>query len=140
PKTAQFEAAFGNYLQAPYVLGLNSCTAALDLATHLVGAGPEDEVIVPAVTFVSTAHAVCYRRATPVFADVDASTLNISLDDVARKLTSKTRAVIPVHFAGRPVDVRKLRDVVGPRVAIIEDCAHAAGATYYGKKVGSDGN
>src|SRR5689334_2137962 len=74
PKTEQFESAFGQYLGAAYVVGLNSCTAALDLATQLLGIGPGDEVIVPTMTFVSTAHVVCYRGARPVFADVDPET------------------------------------------------------------------
>lgn len=140
PKTNEFEKAVGNYLDAPYVVGVNSCTAALDLATILVGIEPDDEVIVPTITFVSTAHAVCYRRARPVFADVEPDTLNISLEDVARKITPKTKAVIPVHYGGHPVDVRRLREIVGPDIAIIEDCAHAMGASYYGKKIGTEGN
>ena len=140
PKTAEFETAFAGYVGAPYAVGLNSCTAALDLATQLLGIEPGDEVIVPTVTFVSTAHAVMYRGARVVFADIDRETLNISFSDVERKLSSKTRAVIPVHYAGRPVDVRRLKQVVGERVSIIEDCAHACGASYYGKRVGSEGN
>ncbi len=140
PKATEFEEKFGNYLGAKNVVSLSSCTAALDLATMLLGISPGDEVIVPAITFVSTAHAVLYRGAKVVFADVDPRTLHISFEDVAKKLSTKTKAVIPVHYAGRPVDVRGLRKVVGERVAIIEDCAHAAGASYYGKKVGSEGN
>src|SRR4051812_31314799 len=140
PKTAEFEAKFAEYIGAPYAIGLNSCTAALDLATLLLGIEPGDEVIVPTITFVSTAHAVMYRGARVVFADIDRETLNISFADVERKLSSKTKAVIPVHYAGRPVDVRRLKKVVGDRVSIIEDCAHACGASYYGKKVGTEGN
>lgn len=140
PKTTEFENAFAAYLGVRNVCTLNSATAALDLATTLAGIGEGDEVIVPTITFVSTAHAVMYRRAKVVFADVDRDTLNINLDDVAQKLTPRTKAVIPVHYAGRPVDVRKLRRVVGEGVTIIEDCAHACGASYYGKRVGSEGN
>jgi perosamine synthetase len=140
PKTAEFEKSFAEYLGAPYAVGLNSCTAALDLATQLAGVGPGDEVIVPTITFVSTAHAVMYRGARVVFADIDRETLNISFADVERKVSSKTKAIIPVHYAGRPVDVRRLEQVVGDRVAIIEDCAHACGASYYGKRVGSEGH
>ena len=140
PKTAEFETKFAEYLGAPYCVGLNSATAALDLATLLAGVGPGDEVIVPTITFVSTAHAVMYRGARVVFADVDRETLNISFADVERKLSPKTKAIIPVHYAGRPVDVRRLEQVVGDRVQIIEDCAHAAGASYYGKRVGSEGH
>ncbi len=140
PKTREFEEALGAYLDAPYVVGVNSATAALDLATVLAGVGPGDEVIVPTNTFVSTGHVVCYRQARPVFADVEPDTLDLSLEDVRRKLTDRTKAVIVVHYSGRPVDVRKLREVVGPGVAIIEDCAHALGARYYGKSVATEKN
>jgi perosamine synthetase len=140
PKTTEFETKFAQYLGAPYAVGLNSATAALDLATLLAGIGPGDEVIVPTITFVSTAHAVMYRGARVIFADVDRETLNISFADVERKVSPKTKAVIPVHYAGRPVDVRRLRQIVGDKVVIIEDCAHATGASYYGRKVGSEGN
>lgn len=140
PKTAEFETKFAEYLSAPYAVALNSATAALDLATMLAGVGPGDEVIVPTITFVSTAHAVMYRGARAIFADVDRETLNISFADVERKLSPKTKAIIPVHYGGRPIDVRRLKQVVGDRVTIIEDCAHACGASYYGQKVGSEGN
>ncbi|HEX8523602.1 MAG TPA: DegT/DnrJ/EryC1/StrS aminotransferase family protein [Tepidisphaeraceae bacterium] len=140
PKTAEFERAFGNYISAEFVVGVNSCTAALDLALHLLNIGPGDEVIVPTITFVSTAHVVLYRGARVVFADVEADTLGISFDDIVRKIRPKTKAVIVVHYAGRPVDVRGLRERIGADIAIIEDAAHAAGARYYGKSVGSEGN
>ena len=140
PKTAEFEGQFAAYLGAPHAVGLSSCSAALDLAMVLAGVSPGDEVIVPTITFVSTAHAVLHRGAKIVFADVDAGTLNISFDDVASKISARTKAVVPVHYAGRPVDVRALKKLVGDRVAIIEDCAHAAGASYYGRRVGAEGN
>jgi perosamine synthetase len=140
PKTAEFERAFAAYLGASHCVGVNSGTAALDLAMILAGVSPGDEVIVPTITFVSTAHAALHRGAKVIFADVDAKTLNISFGDVAGKITARTKAVVPVHYAGRPVDVRALRKIVGERVAIIEDCAHACGASYYGRKVGSEGN
>jgi perosamine synthetase len=140
PKTAEFEQRFAGYLGASHAVGLNSGTAALDLSMILAGVSPGDEVIIPTITFVSTAHAVLHRGAKIVFADVDAETLNIRFADVAAKLTPRTKAVVPVHYAGRPVDVRALRKIVGERVAIIEDCAHATGASYYGNKVGSEGN
>jgi perosamine synthetase len=140
PKTSEFENAFAKYIGAPYAVGLNSCTAALDLATQLLGIESGHEVIVPTMTFISTAHAVMFRGARVIFADIDRETLNISFADVERKLSSKTKAVIAVHYAGRPVDVRRLKQVVGDRISIIEDCAHACGASYYGKKVGDEGN
>lgn len=139
PRTAQFEKQFAQYIGVPYVVGLNSCTAALDLAVRLLGTRHGDEVIVPTMTFVSTAHAVAYNLATPIFADVDETTLNIDPDDVARKITPRTQAIIAVHYGGRSVDMDRLREVAGD-IPIIEDAAHACGAEYKGRKCGSLGN
>jgi len=139
PRTAEFEKQFAQYIDVPWVVGLNSCTAALDLAVRLLGIKHGDEVIVPTITFVSTAHAVAYNLATPIFADVDETTLAIDLDDVARKITPRTRAIIPVHYGGRPVDMDRLREVAGD-IPIIEDAAHACGAEYKGRKCGSLGD
>jgi perosamine synthetase len=139
PKTAEFERQLAQYIGVPYMAALNSATAALDLALRLLNVQPGDEVIVPTMTFVSTAHVVIYNRATPVFADVDETTLNIDLEDVARKITPRTRAIIPVHYGGRPVDMDRLREIAG-RIPIIEDAAHACGAEYKGQKCGSIGD
>jgi perosamine synthetase len=138
PKTAQFEKEFARYVGSANAVGVNSCTAALDLAVKLLGVNHGDEVIVPTMTFVSTAHVVAYNLATPVFADVDPHTLAIDLEDVRRKITVRTRAIIPVHYSGRPVDLDALKEVAGG-IPIIEDCAHAAGARYRGRHVGSIG-
>jgi len=139
PKTAQFETEFAQYVGADHAVGVNSCTAALDLAIKLLGVNHGHEVIVPTMTFVSTAHVVAYNLATPVFADVDPRTLAIDLDDVRRKITARTRAIIPVHYSGRPVDLDALKEVAGG-IPIIEDCAHATGARYRGRHVGSIGD
>jgi len=139
PKTAQFEKEFAEYVGAKHAVGVNSCTAALDLAVRLLGINHGDEVLVPTMTFVSTAHVVAYNLATPVFVDVDPVTLTLDIDDVRRKMTSRTRAIIPVHYSGRPVDLDALRAVAG-NLPIIEDCAHAAGARYKGRSVGSIGD
>lgn len=139
PKTADFERQLAQYIGVPYMAALNSATAALDLALRLLQVQPGDEVIVPTMTFVSTAHAVVYNQAIPVFADIDEETLNIDLDDVARKITPRTRAIIPVHYGGRPVDMDRLRQIAG-KIPIIEDAAHAFGAEYKGKKCGSIGD
>ncbi len=136
PKTAEFEKQLAQYIGVSYMVGLNSATAALDLAVRLLDIHAGDEVIVPTMTFVSTAHAVVYSQATPIFADVDANTLNIDLEDVARKITPRTKAIIAVHYGGRPVDVEALRGVVG-NIPIIGDAAHACGSEYKGRKVGS---
>jgi dTDP-4-amino-4,6-dideoxygalactose transaminase len=138
PKTRDFESAFAEYVGTAHAVAVNSATSALDLSLRLLEIGPGDEVIIPSMTFVSTAHAVHYNGAVPVFADVDPDTLNISVDDVARKLTARTRAVVPVHFAGRPVDMDWLSDVTDG-VPLVEDAAHACGSTYHGKRAGALG-
>ncbi|MBK8048544.1 MAG: DegT/DnrJ/EryC1/StrS family aminotransferase [Anaerolineales bacterium] len=138
PRTAEFERRFAEFCGVRFAVGVNSATAALDLALKLLHVGPGDEVIVPTITFVSTAHAVAYNGARPVFADVDPVTVNLDVADVARKLTPKTKAIIPVHYGGRPVDMDALREVAAG-VSLIEDCAHAAGARYRGLPVGGLG-
>ncbi|MCL0065854.1 DegT/DnrJ/EryC1/StrS aminotransferase family protein [Dehalococcoidia bacterium] len=121
-----------------HALALSSCTAALHLALIAAGIGPGDEVIVPALTFVSTATAVVQAGATPRFADVDPSTLSLAPEAVEHELSSKTRAVIPVHFAGVPTNVRSIEQVVrGWPIVIIEDAAHAMGAERDDCRVGS---
>jgi perosamine synthetase len=138
PKTEEFEQKFAAYVGAKYVIGLNSGTAALHLAMMGYNFGPLDEVIVPALTFVSTVHAIRYVGATPVFADVREDTLCLDVDDVARKITPRTRAVVPVHYGGHPCDMDELHALTDPRgILVIEDAAHAAGAEYKGRRVGS---
>jgi perosamine synthetase len=138
PKTAEFEAKFAEYCRVKYCVGVNSATAALDLALKLLHINPGDEVIVPTMTFVSTAHVVAYNLALPVFADVDVHTMNVDLQDVENKISCKTKAIIPVHYSGRPVDMDKLK-IIAKGIPIVEDCAHATGAKYKGKPVGGIG-
>jgi perosamine synthetase len=138
PKTQEFEEKFANYVGSKYVIGLNSGTAALHLALMGYHLEPGDEVIVPALTFISTVHAIRYVGATPVFADVYEDTLCIDVNDVARKITSRTRAVLPVHYGGHPCDMDELRVLTDPRgILVVEDAAHAAGARYKTRRVGS---
>ena len=145
PKVEEFERKFGDYLlsgmpySAPNVVGLNSCTAALDLALKVFDIHRGDEVIVPTMTFVSTAHAVAYNLATPIFADVNYFTLNIDPEDVARKITQRTKAIICVHYGGRICDMKRLLEVAG-NIPIIEDCAHACGSSRDGIKAGMFGD
>lgn len=139
PKTAEFEKNFSEYIGVDYTVGVNSATSALDLSLKLLNIKNGDEVIVPTMTFVSTAHVVAYNLATPIFADCDLRTLGIDLEDVKRKITPKTKAIIPVHYGGRPVDMDRLKEVAG-NIPIIEDCAHAAGSSYKGNKCGSLGD
>lgn len=138
PRTAEFEEKFAKYIGAPYAVGLNSGTAALHLALRLLELKEGDEVIVPTITFVSTAHVVLYNGAKPVFADVAEDTLCIDIEDVKRKITDRTKAIIPVHYAGHPCDMDELYNIATQsNIRIIEDAAHACGAEYKGKKIGS---
>ncbi|MCL4360156.1 DegT/DnrJ/EryC1/StrS family aminotransferase [Patescibacteria group bacterium] len=138
PVTEEFEKRFAAYIGAPYAIAVNSATAALHLSVLAAGIGPGDEVIVPSLTFASTAHAVLYAGGTPVFADIDAETLDLSVDALRKKITKKTRAVIPVHYGGYPCDmeaISALADSAG--LTVIEDASHACGTVYQGKKIGS---
>ncbi len=139
PKTAEFEGEFAKFCQVKYCVGMNSCTAALDMALKILGINHGDEVIVPTMTFVSTAHCVVYNLATPIFADIDEKTLNVDIDDIAHKIGPRTKVIIPVHYGGRPVDMDQLKEVAG-NIPIIEDCAHATGARYKNRPVGGLGN
>jgi len=141
PKTKLFEEAFAEYTGVKFASGLNSATSALHLALLSLGIGRGDEVIVPVLTFVSTAMVCDYQGAKIVFADIDPATLNMDLDDVERKITKRTKAVIPVHFGGYPVDMDRLKKIAKKhKLFIIEDCAHASGSDYKGRKVGSIGD
>ncbi|MBN1563296.1 MAG: DegT/DnrJ/EryC1/StrS family aminotransferase, partial [Anaerolineae bacterium] len=104
PKTAEFEKAFGEFIGAEYVSGMNSCTAALDMAFKVLNI-TEGEVITTSLTFVSSNHAILYNNCTPVFADVKCDTLTLDPDDVRRKITPNTRALMLVHYAGHPCDM-----------------------------------
>ena len=128
PKVAAFERAFAKRHRVRHAIAVTSATTGLHLALAVLGIGPGDEVIVPAFTWVATANAVLYCGATPVFADVDRATFNIDPADVARRLTKRTRAVIPVHLFGLCADMVGLRAVLPPGVRIVEDAACASGA------------
>lgn len=137
PKTAEFERRFAEFVGAKHAVSVNSATAALHLA--LLVAGVEgSEVITTPLTFVSTNHAILYNDAVPVFADIQADTLNIDPDDIERKITSKTRAVIVVDYGGHPADLDRILAIAAAHnLMVIEDAAHAAGSQYKGKSVGS---
>jgi hypothetical protein len=106
PKCKAFEAAFENYLQAGAALAVNSCTAALHLALLALDIGPGDEVITTPMTFCATSNVIVHSGATPVFADIDPITWNLDPVQVARKITARTKAILPVHYLGRPCDVK----------------------------------
>ncbi|MBW1962718.1 MAG: DegT/DnrJ/EryC1/StrS family aminotransferase [Deltaproteobacteria bacterium] len=138
PQVEAFEKAFAKRHKARYALAVSNCTTALHLILSALGIGPGDEVIVPAFTWVATANAAVYCGATPVLADVDETTYNLDAEQVARKVTSKTKAVIAVHLFGLCADMDAIKDAA-PGVPIIEDAACAAGAAYKGDPAGSLG-
>ena len=141
PKVAEFERAFAAYKGAEGGAAVNSCTAAMHLSLLAAGIGPGDEVITTPMTFCSTVNVIIHAGATPVLADIDPVTLNIDPVRVEEKVTSRTRAILPVHFAGRPADMEALCAIAGRHdLKIIEDCAHAVETEYRGKKVGTFGD
>jgi dTDP-4-amino-4,6-dideoxygalactose transaminase len=141
PKVARFEADFGRYKGTPHTAAVNSCTAALHLSMLAAGLGPGDEVITTALTFCATVNAIIHAGATPVLADVDPHTMNIDPADIERRIGPRTRAIVPVHFAGRPCDMQAILDIAeAHRLKVIEDCAHAIETEYRGRKAGTFGD
>jgi perosamine synthetase len=141
PKLAEFESAWSRFIGCKDSIGVNSATAALHLAVGAFRFPEGSKVLVPAITFASTATAVLYNNLEPVFVDVDPVTLGISLDDLERKATPDCVAVIPVHYAGHPVPMDRLRDIAAAKkLRIVEDCAHSAGGEYKGRKLGTWGD
>jgi len=140
PKTAEFEKLFAQYMGSKHALGLNSATAALHLALMCIGV-KDAEVITPAMTFVSTNHAILYNGGTPVFCDVEPENLNVTAEEIAKLITKKTKAIIVVHYGGYACDMDPIMDLARHhKLAVIEDCAHACGGEYKGKKLGSIGD
>lgn len=138
PRVAEFEAAFAAAVQVEHAVAVSSCTAALHLALVVAGIGPGDEVVVPSLSFIATTNAVRYVGATPVFADVDPITQNLTPESVESVLTERTRALILVDQAGIPADLDGMRSVADPRrITVIEDAACAAGTTYRDRAAGS---
>ncbi|MEE4237994.1 MAG: DegT/DnrJ/EryC1/StrS family aminotransferase [Anderseniella sp.] len=143
PRVQQFERDFASYKQLPssHVAAVNSCTAALHLSLIAAGLGPGAEVITSALTFCATVNAIIHCGATPVLADVDPLTMNLDPDDVARRITPRTRALLPVHFAGRPCEMDRLQRLAEEHgLMIIEDCAHAVESEYHGRPAGTLGD
>ena len=141
PKLRQFESAFAKFTGAKYAIGVSNATSALHLSIKSLGIGKGDEVIIPDMTFVATANAVVLSGAVPVFADVEKETMNISIDSIRKKISSKTKAIIPVHFAGKVCDIVAISKIARKNnLVVIEDCAHAIGAKYGKKHVGNFGN
>lgn len=138
PKTHAFENSFRKYIGSEYAIALNSCTAALHLSLLAAGIKPGDEVITTPMTFTATAATIVHCGAKPVFADVEKDSMNIDPEKIPEKITSKTKAILPVHFAGLPVEVDKISDIVQDNnLLVIEDAAHAIEASHKGKKIGT---
>ncbi len=138
PKTKKFEEEFATYVQCKYAVALNSCTAGLHLSLIVSGIVPGDEVIVPPLTFGATANVVEHIGARPVFADIDPLTLCIDPKQIERAITPRTKAIIPVHYGGMPCAMNEIRAIADEHnLVVIEDAAHAIGAKYQGKMIGT---
>ena len=141
PKVKRFEKEFAAYKGAQYAAALNSCTAALHLSMLAAGIKPGDEVITTPLTFCATVNAIIHTGAIPILADIDPVTMNISPRHIVTKITPKTRAILPVHFAGRPCDMDSLCSITERHgLKLIEDCAHAIETEYKGRKTGTFGD
>jgi len=140
PKLREFESEFSKFTSARYSRGVSNATSALHLSLRCLGIGKGDEVIVPDMTFVATANAVLHSGAVPVFADVEIEDMNISVDSIKENLTSKTKAILPVHFAGNVCNISEIMKVArSNNLLVVEDCAHAIGTKYKNKHVGTFG-
>lgn len=138
PVVAEFESAFKNQLNIPFALGVTSGTTALHLALAVAGVGPNDEVITTAQTMMATSHSILAHYAKPVFADIQYLTGNMNPSDIEHRITKKTKAILAVHWAGYPCDLDEIHAVASKfNLPVIEDAAHALGATYKGKTIGS---
>ena len=140
PKVAQFEELFAERIGVRHAVATTSCTTALHLALIVAGIGHGDEVICPSYSFIATANAILYAGATPVFADIEPDTWNLDPRDVEKRVTPRTKAILPVHQVGLAADLDRLSALAGRRLTIVEDAACAIGSTYHGRPVGSSGN
>jgi dTDP-4-amino-4,6-dideoxygalactose transaminase len=141
PRVAQFENDFKRYKGADHAVALHSCTAALHLSMLAAGIESGDEVITTPMTFCATVNAIMHAGGTPVLADIDPLTLNIDPAEIRKRITAKTRAIVPVHFAGRSCDMESIGMIAREyKLKIIEDCAHAIETEYRGMKAGTIGD
>jgi dTDP-4-amino-4,6-dideoxygalactose transaminase len=137
PKVREFEREFAAMVGAEHAVAVNSCTAALHLALEAAGVSEGDEVLVPTMTFAATAEVVTYFKARPVLIDCEEDTLNLNTDRIQQAITDKTKAIIPVHFAGHPCDLKPIHAIAqAHNLHVIEDAAHALPARYHGKMIG----
>ena len=140
PEEQAFEKECASYLGVKHAIGVNSGTDALYIALRALGVGPGDEVITTPFTFFATAEAISHVGATPVFVDIDEGTFNLDVNLLEAAITSRTRAIIPVHLFGRPCDLDRIMAIAGEHgLKVVEDCAQSFGATWKGRKVGAMG-
>ena len=138
PKVEKFAAAFLDYVEGRYAVPVSSATAGLHVALLALGVGEGDEVITTPMTFVATLNTIVHCGAVPVLADIDAATLNIRVEEVERKISPRTKVILPVHYVGQPVDLDPILELAAERnIVVMEDAAHAVGAEYKGRKIGS---
>ena len=138
PAVAAFEKKVADYVGAKYAVAVSNGTAALHVACLAAGIGEGDEVSTTPITFAASANCVLYCGGTPVFADIDPDTYNISPEELEKKITSRTKAIIPVHYTGQPCDMDAILEIAHKHdLLVVEDGAHALGAVYKGKKIGS---
>ena len=138
PRVEKFTAAFLEYVGGRYGVPVSSATAGLHVALLALGVGPGDEVITTPMTFVATLNTIVHSGATPVLADIDAATLNIRVEEIEKKISARTKAIVPVHYVGQPADLDPILELAAERnIAVMEDAAHAVGAEYKGRKIGS---
>jgi len=141
PRVHKFENNFRDYIGSKYALALNSCTAALHLSMLVSGVSQGDEVITTPMTFTATANAILHTGARPIFVDVEKDSMNIDPNLIENAITSKTKAILPVHFAGRPCNMDRIMKIAQKNnLLVIEDAAHAIEAKYKGKKIGNIGD
>lgn len=141
PRVARFEADFAAYKGVTQSVAVNSCTAALHLSLLVAGVKPGDEVITTPMTFCASVNTILHAGAKPVLADVDPATMNIDPDEIERRITPRTRAILPVHFAGRACDMDRIMQIARRHdLKVIEDCAHAIETEYKGRKAGTFGD
>lgn len=139
PKTAEFEEDFKKYIGCKHAIAVNSATAALDLALYDLHLEKKDQVIIPAFTFAATANTIIHAGGTPVIADVDPLTFCLDPKSVEKKINKLTKAIVPVHYAGHPADMKALKALAKKHnLALVEDAATAVGTDYHGKKIGND--
>ena len=141
PILENFESSFCKFTNSKYAIGVSNATSALHLSLKSLGITSGDEVIIPDMTFIATSSAIMLTGATPVLADVNDDDFNISINSIKKNITSKTKAILPVHFAGQPCDIKKITKIAKSNdLLLVEDCAHALGTKFENKHVGTFGN